>query len=182
MFLLFAYDLKKEECWGNRYTGTYIPVGYFLGPIHTGRGTGRITGRKQMGAADVSGGVHTALKQHQRENIWICMRIASCVLCGLGLNLYESGASKRTWTPARQFHSFRILRKDAGVIDTGSCGNLMFGVWIRCTKLHMPSSWAISQIDSFPLQDWAWHASSLCYLWAEKGSWSCSKQTTTFFC
>ncbi len=40
---------------------------------------------KQMGPIDVNGGVHTACKQHQRKNIQIYVRIASCVLCGLGL-------------------------------------------------------------------------------------------------
>ncbi len=38
-----------------------------------------------MGLVDVNGGVHTAHKQHQRKNIRICVRIASRVLCGLGL-------------------------------------------------------------------------------------------------
>ena len=56
-----------------------------LGPIHTGRGTRRAMRCKQMGPIDVNGGVHTACKQHQRKNIQIYVRIASCVLCGLGL-------------------------------------------------------------------------------------------------
>ncbi len=54
------------------------------GPIHTGRGTRRTTRRKQIGPVDVNGGIHTAHKQHQRKNVPICARVASCVLCGWG--------------------------------------------------------------------------------------------------
>ncbi len=46
-----------------------------------------------MGPVDVNGSVHTARKQHQRKNIRICVRITSCVLCGLGLRknpMYEA--------------------------------------------------------------------------------------------
>ncbi len=57
-----------------------------LGPIHTGRDAQC----KQMGPVDVNGGVHTARKQHQRKNIWICTHIASRVLCGLGLTVPSS--------------------------------------------------------------------------------------------
>ena len=38
-----------------------------------------------MEPIDVNGSVHTARKQHQRKNITICVRVASRVLCGLGL-------------------------------------------------------------------------------------------------
>ncbi len=55
------------------------------GPIHTGRGTRCATWCKQMGPVDVNGGVHTARKQYQRKNIWICAHVASRILCGLGL-------------------------------------------------------------------------------------------------
>ena len=41
--------------------------------------------RKQMAPVDVNGSVHTARKQHQRKNVPICVRVASCVLCGLTL-------------------------------------------------------------------------------------------------
>ncbi len=40
--------------------------------------------RKQMGPVDVNGGVHTALKQHQRICVRICAR-ASSVDWALGL-------------------------------------------------------------------------------------------------
>ncbi len=49
------------------------------GPIHTGRDA------KEMEPIDVNGSVHTARKQHQRKNVPICVRVASRVLCGLGL-------------------------------------------------------------------------------------------------
>ena len=41
--------------------------------------------REQMGPVHVNEGVHTARKQHQRKNVPICVRVASRVLCGLGL-------------------------------------------------------------------------------------------------
>ncbi len=39
------------------------------------------TGRQQMGPVFVNGSVHTARKQHQRENVPICMHVdrVSCV-------------------------------------------------------------------------------------------------------
>ncbi len=63
------------------------PSGVFQpsGPIHTGCGTPSAMRRKQMGPVDVNGDVHTACKQYQRKNIPICARVASRVLCGLGL-------------------------------------------------------------------------------------------------
>ena len=54
-----------------------------LGLIHTGR----VTRRKQIGPVVVNGSVHTACKQHQRKNVPICMRVASRVLCELGLKI-----------------------------------------------------------------------------------------------
>ncbi len=56
-----------------------------LGLIHTGRGTRCVTQGKQMGPVVVNGSIHTARKQHQRKNVPVCMRIASHVLCELGL-------------------------------------------------------------------------------------------------
>ncbi len=44
---------------------------------------------KEMGPVDVNGGVHTARKQHQRKNVRICARVASRVLCGLGLSILQ---------------------------------------------------------------------------------------------
>ena len=44
-----------------------------LRPNDTGRA------REQMGPVDVNGGVHIVRKQHQRNNVPICMCIASCV-------------------------------------------------------------------------------------------------------
>ncbi len=58
----------------------------FSGPIHAGRGTWSAMPCEQMGPIDMNGGVHTARKQHQRKNVPICARVASRVLCGLGLN------------------------------------------------------------------------------------------------
>ncbi len=43
----------------------------------------------QMGPVDVNGSIHTARKQHQRKNITICARVASRVLCGLGLTFND---------------------------------------------------------------------------------------------
>ena len=40
-----------------------------------------------MGPVFVNGSIHSASKQHQRKNVPICVRIASRVLCGLGLNM-----------------------------------------------------------------------------------------------
>ncbi len=54
-------------------------------PHRMWQATRSATQRKQMGPVDVNGGVHTACKQHQRINVRICVRIASRVLCGLGL-------------------------------------------------------------------------------------------------
>ncbi len=45
--------------------------------------------RKQMGPVVVNGSVHTAGKQHQRICVPICMRVASGVLCELGLTLID---------------------------------------------------------------------------------------------
>ncbi len=41
---------------------------------------------KEMEPIDVNGSVYTACKQHQRKNVPICVRVASRVLCGLGLD------------------------------------------------------------------------------------------------
>ena len=45
----------------------------------------RVTQRKQMTPIVVNGSIHTAYKQHQRKNVPICVRVASHVLCELGL-------------------------------------------------------------------------------------------------
>ncbi len=67
----------------NAQKGSISFRSFSSGPIHTGRAMRR----KQMRPVDVNGGIHTARKQHQRKNFWICARVASRVLCGLGLHL-----------------------------------------------------------------------------------------------
>ena len=71
------------------------------GSIHTGRRTRCTARRKQMGPIDVNGGIHTALKQHQRKNIPICARVASRVLCGWGRT-----SPQLDWYPSKK----RLLR------------------------------------------------------------------------
>ncbi len=78
-------QLNHMKCQFDRVFSSIVRL-RTLGPIHTGCGTQRAMQRKQMGPVDVNGGVHTAHKQRQRENILICWHIASCVLCGLGLS------------------------------------------------------------------------------------------------
>ncbi len=40
-----------------------------------------------MGPVVVNGSIYTARKQHQRKNVPICVRVASRVLCELGLRV-----------------------------------------------------------------------------------------------
>ncbi len=72
-----------------------IKTSLVTGPIHTGRRTRCSTRCKEMGPINVNGGVHTARKQHQRKNVRICVRIASCVLCGLGHMTQQTGKRNR---------------------------------------------------------------------------------------
>ncbi len=95
--------LRSDGCF---WCNSFVPVALRLicvsqnvqqwrasGPIHTGRRTRCATRCKQMGTIDVNGGVHTARKQHQRKNIRIYARVASRILCGLGLvNFFEHQA------------------------------------------------------------------------------------------
>ncbi len=58
---------------------------------------------EQMGPVDVNESIHTARKQHQRKNVPICVRGASRVLCGLGLDFVTLDASNS------RFHGFACV-------------------------------------------------------------------------
>ncbi len=122
-----------------------------LGPIHTGRGMRRAVRRKQMGPVDTNGGVYTARKKHQRKNVGICARVASRVLCGLGLTfLCSTSCSEILRWPLTPVGTGSGYTKES----TGQFFGNTFGPLTTHKNLASGRIWNLTKSCKIPVSVW----------------------------
>ncbi len=97
--------------------------------------------RKHMGPVVINGSIHTACKQHQRKNVPICMRVASRVLCELGLSYFPPTNAP---LPAKynctsifeaQLRKLHICQSRVYITDTcalATCDTMLRSILVSC--------------------------------------------------
>ncbi len=122
----------------------------------------------------MNGGVHTARKQHQRKNIGICTRVASSVLCGLGLTLFSmhtfrmvQGWLKRTTANTisicskRQCQQNKILRTLSEVEFSGPPTTLHHTHLRSAHTCSCRVGWGLSHLSVLGYS-WVWLVAGMC--------------------